>query len=69
MSEYQLLKDHRPKKVHELPPKKTQVMEESSPIFQAVKIQLTTPVLLRVVLVSMQIWPEGVELGSSLMKR
>jgi len=27
--------------------------------FFAVKIQLTTPVLLRVVLVSMQIWPEG----------
>ena len=26
---------------------------------EAVKIQLTTPVLLRVVLVSMQIWPEG----------
>lgn len=28
---------------------------------EAVKIQLTTPVLLRVVLVSMQIWPEGLE--------
>ena len=28
------------------------------------KIQLTTPVLLRVVLVSMQIWPEGAESGS-----
>ena len=27
--------------------------------FFAIKIQLTTPVLLRVVLVSMQIWPEG----------
>ena len=27
--------------------------------FFAVKIQLTTPVLLRVVLVSMQIWPDA----------
>lgn len=30
---------------------------------KAVKIQLTTPVLLRVVLVSMQIWPEGWHAG------
>lgn len=30
---------------------------------KAVKIQLTTPVLLRVVLVSMQIWPEGRRFG------
>ena len=37
--------------------------QKSRETLKAVKIQLTTPVLLRVVLVSMQIWPEGVELG------
>lgn len=35
------------------------VLGQMTVAFFAVKIQLTTPVLLRVVLVSMQIWPEG----------